>query len=89
MIKKLLATATLITGFLLSGNAMALNKCQVDNVPKHIEGNLYQMFVVNPTDNFANTFERFGIKWYFKGKIGQCEYHTGRPAYQAYYQGRK
>ncbi|MDC9593021.1 LCI fold-containing protein [Xenorhabdus sp. IM139775] len=89
MFKKLLTVGALAAGVLLSSNAMALNPCEIGNVPKPIEGNLYQMFVVNPSDNFANSFERFGIKWYFKGKIGACKSHTGKTAYQAYYQGRK
>ncbi|MDX7999691.1 hypothetical protein FE394_10845 [Xenorhabdus sp. Reich] len=89
MFKKLLTVGALAAGVLLSSNAMALNKCQVENIPKHLDGTLYEMYVVNPSNNFANTFERFGIKWYFKGKTGACEYHTGNTAYQAYYQGRK
>ncbi|PHM31204.1 LCI fold-containing protein [Xenorhabdus innexi] len=89
MFKKLLMVGAMAAGVFMSSNAMALNKCQNDNVPRNIGGNLYEMYIVNPTDNFANTFERFGIKWYFKGKMGKCEFHTGRPAYQAYYQGRK
>ncbi|SFU66692.1 LCI fold-containing protein [Xenorhabdus koppenhoeferi] len=91
MFKKLLTVGALAAGVLLSSNAVALNNCQVENVPKHLTGNLYEMYVVNPTNNFANTFTRYGITWYFKGKIGngECKYNTGNKAYQAYYQGRK
>ncbi|MDC9603900.1 LCI fold-containing protein [Xenorhabdus griffiniae] len=91
MFKKLLAVGALAAGALLSSNAMALSKCENAERPVNIGGNLYQMYVVNPTSNFANYFEKYGIKWYFKGKVGQngaCEYN-GKKAYQAYYEGRK
>ncbi|PHM68934.1 hypothetical protein [Xenorhabdus kozodoii] len=73
------------------GVASAATYCNSQE-PGSMGNGKYYRFVVNPSNNFANSFTqntRFGnIKWYLKTVRGACEFHTGRDAFQAYYEGR-
>ncbi|MBD2814414.1 hypothetical protein ID850_06480 [Xenorhabdus sp. Flor] len=93
MFKKLLTvgalSAALIGGI---GTASAtssmtqLVKCPSQSVYDN-GGGKYFRYVVNPHDNFANVFSDSGYTWYFRSSLGQCEFHTGRPAFYAEYEG--
>ncbi|WP_445494859.1 hypothetical protein [Photorhabdus sp. SF281] len=92
MLKKLLkigALAAVLIGGI--GTASAATYCNSQD-PAPMGGGKYYRFVVNPYNNFANVFTedtRFGkITWYLKERRGACEFHTGRDAFQAYYEGR-
>ncbi|OWO82520.1 hypothetical protein B5C26_09050 [Photorhabdus luminescens] len=105
MFKKLLTVVALAAGIALTGGigtAFALDKCPDANSSVKVKkadksGVLYERYVVNPDNNFANVFTRHEprlnktIKWYFKaryGRTGACDYN-GRTAYAAYYEGRE
>ncbi|CDL83677.1 hypothetical protein [Xenorhabdus szentirmaii] len=92
MFKKLLTVGTLATALIAGiGTASAAKYCSSPDA-QYANNGKYFRYVINPSNTFANVFvenTRFGkIKWYFKQNIGACEYHTGRNAFQAYYEGR-
>ncbi|MDC9581681.1 LCI family antimicrobial peptide [Xenorhabdus sp. PR6a] len=92
MFKKLLTVGALATALIGGiGTAIAEYSCQsTDTRYKGTDsrGTLYERYVVNPNNNFANTFTSDGIKWYLKRVDGACKFRTGNTAYQAYYEGR-
>ncbi|MBD2785560.1 hypothetical protein ID858_00230 [Xenorhabdus sp. DI] len=93
MFKKLLTVGALATALIGGiGTAMAEYSCQSTGwsyKDTDSKGALYERYVVNPYNNFANAFTSDGITWYLKRIDGACKYHTGDIAYQAYYEGRK
>ncbi|MBD2796784.1 hypothetical protein ID856_09595 [Xenorhabdus sp. 18] len=92
MFKKLLTVGALAAGVLLSSNAMALDDCKKADDPKYkstdSKGAIYEMYVVNPVHRYASSFSKYGFKWYLKRDDKACKFHTGKTAYQAYYEGR-
>ncbi|MDX7992558.1 LCI fold-containing protein [Xenorhabdus littoralis] len=94
MFKKLLVGGALAVGVLFGGNAMAVSSMtQLVDCPSQSVydngGGKYFRYVVNPHNNFANVFSDSGYKWYFRASLGQCKFHTGRPAFYAEYEGVK
>ncbi|CDG17811.1 hypothetical protein [Xenorhabdus doucetiae] len=92
MFKKLLTVGALATALIGGiGTASASKYCNPQD-PAPMGGGKYYRFVSNPSNNFANVFTentKFGkITWHFKERLGSCEFHTGRTAFQAYYEGR-
>ncbi|MDB6370990.1 hypothetical protein [Photorhabdus bodei] len=91
MFKKLLTVGALATALIGGIGTASAGPCNSQE-PQYMNGGKYYRYVVNPYDNFANVFTedtRFGrMTWYFKNRIGPCEFHTGYNAFQAYYEGR-
>ncbi|PHM49530.1 hypothetical protein [Xenorhabdus miraniensis] len=94
MFKKLLKTGALAAALIGGIGTASAGICNSDK-PSYINEGKYYRYVINPYDNFANVFTIYEptigktITWYFKERIGKCEFHTGRNAFQAYYEGRE
>ncbi|MBS9432814.1 hypothetical protein [Photorhabdus hainanensis] len=91
MFKKLLTVGALATALIGGVGTASAGPCNSPE-PQPIGGGKYYRYVINPYDNFANSFSestKYGwITWHFKHRIGPCEFHTGYNAFQAYYEGR-